>query len=489
MKKVVWLPLLLLLTCRVQAQSPRFIDSLLDNRILRVPAYESDTISHNQLLLQMQYAKSLFTDTTHVQELQGAQILSVDLLFTDYPAHNDLKPLNKRRLIALCQLVPGIEKQKNVSWTIVRQMDGKDPESAGKLHHGFIINYRKPYTPADRKRELTLIQEVTPDTTIPYQASDAPPEKIHQWAIIHEGSTPRARTHLGRPLKQMGDNRGKLPPPADGDTLVGLTPDEAMRKYIIDPKMRKMLGGEDSLFLLLGPKPEPGPALVKTPEPPAKPVVPDYDPVPVPQDSTVINTFTRNHFEHMLVVADVTGSMSPYIMQLVQWMQLKEKQSNIDYCICFNDGDNKIDDLKYIGNTGGIYGGPVASSQQIAALIRHTMEQGDGGDLEENPCEAIRKGIESAPECKDVILIADSWAPARDIELASTIKKPVQVIICGKRLGVHPDLVTIALLSGGSLHFINEDVLNLQPLKEGKELFIHNRYYRFDGKRVVEAVH
>ncbi|RFM28664.1 hypothetical protein [Deminuibacter soli] len=489
MKKVVGIPILLLLTCSLRAQSTKFIDSLLNNRILRVPAYESDTISHNQLLFQMQYAKSLFVDTTGASELKGAQILSVDLLFTDYPAHSDLKPLNKRRLIALCQLVPGIEKQKNISWTIVRQMDGKDPESAGRLHHGFVINYRKPYTPEDRKRELTIIQQAIPDTTVPYQPADETPGKIHQWAIIHQGNTPRAKTFMGRPLKKLTDQRAKLEPPAEGDSIVAITPDVALNKYLIDPKMRKMVNGEDSLFLLLGPRPDPGGTLVKAPEPVAKPVIPAPDPVPMPQDSTVLHTFARNKFEHMLVIADVTGSMSPYIVQLVQWMQQHEKRSNIDYCLCFNDGDNRIDDLKYIGNTGGTYGAKVENSKEMADLIQTTMEKGDGGDLEENPCEAVIKGIEAAPDSKNVVLIADSWAPARDLQLVGQIKKPVQVVICGKRLGVHPDLITIALVSGGSLHFINEDILDLSPLKQGKEMFIHNRYYRFNGKQVVEAVH
>lgn len=488
MIKAVFVPLLLLFTCPLQAQLPRFIDSLLNNRILRVPAYESDTFSHNQLLLQMEYAKSVFLDTSQVKELRHAQILSVDLLFTDYPSHSDLKPLNKRRLMALCQLLPGIEKQPHISFTIVRQMDGKDPESAGRLHHGFMINYRKPYTREDRKRELTLIQAATPDTVITAlpEPAEAAPEKIYQWGVIHQGNTPRAKSYLGKPVKRISDQRPKLEPLQPGDTIAGLTPDEALGKYLIDPKMRRMLRKGDSLFVLLGTKPVYNSAPVVSPPPPKPAAMPE---LALPQDSTIFNTFTRNHFEHMLVVADVTGSMAPYIMQLIQWMHQQEKNSGIDYCYCFNDGDDKIDDLKYIGSTGGIYGGAVSNSKQISTLIQNTMQKGDGGDLEENPCEALLKATENASGYKDVVLVADSWAPARDLGLVSQIKKPVQVIICGKRLGVHPDLITIALLTGGSLHFINEDVINLQPLKNGQEMLIHNRYYRFNGSKVVEAVH
>jgi hypothetical protein len=54
-------------------------------------------------------------------------------------------------------------------------------------------------------------------------------------------------------------------------------------------------------------------------------------------------------------------------------------------------------------------------------------------------------------------------------------------------IGVNPDCITVALLTGGSLHFLNEDVVDLTLLKEGKQMMIGGKMYRFNGRKVVEV--
>jgi hypothetical protein len=49
----------------------------------------------------MAFGQSNFVDTNGVSHLQNADILSVDLIFTDYPASNNLFALNAARFISL----------------------------------------------------------------------------------------------------------------------------------------------------------------------------------------------------------------------------------------------------------------------------------------------------------------------------------------------------------------------------------------------------
>ena len=78
-----------------------FIDSILQNRILKIPAYHQNFISQESKLFNMQFGKSNFVDTTGIHQLNNTEILSIDLVFTDYPSNLDLKPLNKQRFLQL----------------------------------------------------------------------------------------------------------------------------------------------------------------------------------------------------------------------------------------------------------------------------------------------------------------------------------------------------------------------------------------------------
>lgn len=466
-----------------KAQQQPLIDSILDNRILKVPAYQVPETGAENLILKMYYAQSTFLDTTGIWQLQNAQILSVDLLFSDYPSASDLKPLNKSRLAALCRLVPGIDKQPLISWNIVRQTDGADKASAEKLVHGFVINYRKNYTPEEAEEELTLIDAAIPDP--PPAPPAAATEKVNHWAIIHRTGNYITNTYNGQMVRRKGENRKDVIPfLTPRDTIIVITGKEADKLHLLPPHKDYEKKQPDSVYLLLN---RPTPLIVKNdlawrdslalrPEPPG--------------DSTILKTMKRNTFNHALVVMDVTSSMSPYLVQLLRWVNKQAATLSIEYLICFNDGDKQEDILKKVGQTGGIYGEKYAGPKQTAALIRKTMTKGNGGgDMQENPCEALLRGIHEAPFAKEVVLIADSWAPMRDTALIGNVRKPVHIVICGKRLGIHPDYVKLALVTGGTLHFENEDILSLQPLKEGKEMTINHCTYYYARGNVYRKMH
>lgn len=466
-----------------KAQQQPLIDSILANRIVKVPYYEIPETGAENLILRMSYAQSTFIDTSGIYALQNAQILSVDLLFSDYPSASDLKPLNKSRLAALCRLVPGIDMQQQVSWNIVRQTDGADKASAEKLVHGFVINYRKKYTAEDATKELDLIEAAIPPPPPP--PPPAPKEKVNHWAIIHRSGTYVANTYNGQSIKRKGESRKEvLPFLTPRDTIIAITSKEAQKANLLPPEKSYEKKQPDSIYLLQN---RPVPLIAKD----------DYTwrdslllaPRP-PADSTILKIFNRNPLTSALVVMDVTSSMSPYMVELLRWVNARATPRSIEYVVCFNDGDKQDDITKQINQTGGIYGEKYTSGRQTATLIRKTMAKGNGGgDMQENPCEALLRGIHEPPFCKDVILIADSWAPMRDTALISNIRKPVHIVICGKRLGIHPDYVKLALVTGGSLHFENEDIPSLEPLKEGKEMEINHCTYYYTRGRVFRKMH
>ena len=185
---------------------------------------------------------------------------------------------------------------------------------------------------------------------------------------------------------------------------------------------------------------------------------------------------------------DVTLSMAPFSAATLSWLSDSANQRNIKYVTCFNDGDDMKDELKQMGSTGGIYGETFKNPLRVSKLIETTMDKGSGGDTPENVCEAIISSIEKCSECSDVILIADNWAGVRDIELVNKINKPVNIIICGGTTGVHPDYVTIASATNGSLHFGNEDVPELPLLKQGKTIIIRGIAFQLNEQNRAIAV-
>ncbi|MBV4360120.1 hypothetical protein [Pinibacter aurantiacus] len=472
--------LLALLPLLLNAQRSKFIDSLLDNRVILVPKYTQPTESNESLLLKMNFGQPDILDTTGIWKLKGAQILSVDLVFTDYPSSQDLKPLNRKRYNNLLNLIPINIHDNIISWQMIRQLDGKDKESSLGLLHGWVINYRPQYKPEDTETEIAYIDSVVKQLRKPPPIKDSvAPDKIRHWDVIHGKNANLYREYAGRPIKILTNDEKlvkKLFWPKK-DTLIKISTETARKDgLLVFPQ--ELAIKSDSVFLVLSP-------MV---------VIAKDDPLKGPSrerstiNGTIPSVLNRIPVADALVIADVTGSMSRYTAQLISWLALHNEDSSVKYLVCFNDGGIKADNQKQIGSTGGIYGEEYVNIETAASFIKNSMRKGNGGDEPENDCEAIIKAIEMFPDCNDVVLLADNWAPMRDIVLAKDIHKPVKVVVCGDNMiGVNPDCITVALLTGGSLHFLNEDVVDLTMLKEGKQMMIGGKTYKFNGRKVVEV--
>jgi nitrate reductase NapAB chaperone NapD len=204
------------------------------------------------------------------------------------------------------------------------------------------------------------------------------------------------------------------------------------------------------------------------------------------EDSTVLEVFNRHNWDKMLITADLTGSMSPYIGQVLLWFKLNETDKKAKYFMFFNDGDLTPDEDKKVGKTGGLYASPATNYKDIENLAYKTIRNGDGGDWKENDIEALYNGIKNCPECKDIILIADNDSPMRDFSMIVMIKKPVRVILCGVESYINPQYLNLAKATGGSIHTMEQDITNLMQIKEGETIEIKGKTYKiYKGNFVI----
>lgn len=204
-------------------------------------------------------------------------------------------------------------------------------------------------------------------------------------------------------------------------------------------------------------------------------------------DSTIFKVFNRHKdWKNVLIVCDVTGSMSPYTSQLMLWFKLQTAKKNVKSFVFFNDGDRKYDYDKAIGSTGGIYSCTADKFEVVEETIIKAMSNGYGGDTPENNLEALISGIKKYPECDDIIMIADNYASPRDMSLLASIKKPIRIILCGTNDYYNSDYLDIALQTGGSLHTIEKDVVDLLKRNEGEIIKIGKQKYKVTKGKLVK---
>lgn len=202
-------------------------------------------------------------------------------------------------------------------------------------------------------------------------------------------------------------------------------------------------------------------------------------------DSAVTAALRRNCWSEKLIVCDLTGSMSPYAAQLSAWYQLTyQKEKNLQF-VFFNDGNEMPDDKKVIGNTGGIYYAPSEGITPLFNTIAKVSAAGSGGDCPENNMEALIKGTQMAKPYKELVMIADNYAPVKDIRLLKDFDKPVHIIVCGADNGILEDYLNIAKKTKGSIHTMEEDITNLASKAEGQELQIGKFKYKVMGGEFV----
>lgn len=204
------------------------------------------------------------------------------------------------------------------------------------------------------------------------------------------------------------------------------------------------------------------------------------------EDNVVTKVLNRNKWSEKLIVCDLTGSMDPYAGQLAAWYQLNyKKETNLQF-IFFNDGDNKNDAEKKIGNTGGIYYQHSKGLDSLIALMSNVQAHGNGGDCPENNMEALISGVKMADPYKELVMIVDNNAPVKDLSLLKNFNKPVHIILCGSQNGgVLLDYFLIAWKTKGSIHTMEEDLTKIAGMSEGETIVVGGITYKIMGGEFV----
>lgn len=188
-----------------------------------------------------------------------------------------------------------------------------------------------------------------------------------------------------------------------------------------------------------------------------------------PEDSTLLKVFERHqNWKDMLVVCDVTGSMSPYTAQLLLWIKANQKLRNMKNILFFNDDD--ANSFAQVGKDDE-FGMWTASSKNYLDVIQVALEAMKKGKHIENNLEAVCAAIKQFPEDKrNVIMIADNWEDPCDMHLLSYLKEqkiPIRIIVCGVNTRFNTTYLDIARQTGGSVHTMEEDLIDLATMKEG----------------------
>ncbi|MFN8251238.1 MAG: hypothetical protein U0V75_05090 [Ferruginibacter sp.] len=368
----------------------------------------------------------------------SVQITAIDLAFTDYPSGDDLIALNTKRIQHLFDKFPQLAADKNIEWNVVRQMNGATRDSAIGMFHGFVISYRPLQNKATLKKDIEKLKTLlTPETTLV--------KKRHGFVA--------ADTTLTKLRYETEEYT----------TILKLPAGKALEMVGIDPNERTAYKTHDSLFVYLKPATD---SSLKT----------IYK---EPEDSTVIKVLDRMQWNNMMVAADVTASMYPYTGQLLLWLKLHEDERRIRQFVFFNDGDDKEEDAKITGSTGGIYITSSSVFEVVEDLLYKTMNNGNGGATPENNIEALLKG--SCSNCDHIVMIADNGSRVSDLSLLPQLQKPVHIILCGVHGNINPDYLEIACKTGGSVHTAEEDLQLAMQLKEGALIKLHGKNYILSG--------
>ncbi|MFI5222414.1 MAG: toxin-antitoxin system YwqK family antitoxin, partial [Bacteroidia bacterium] len=198
------------------------------------------------------------------------------------------------------------------------------------------------------------------------------------------------------------------------------------------------------------------------------------------KDSTIFKVFKRNpQWKRVLMVVDMTGSMFPYIGQLLVWYKQNYETEKIKHYVLFNDGDNMPDDKKIIGQTGGVHAFDAKDFKKFKKDVDDVRKLGEGGDDPENDLEAVLTAITLYRDYTDLVLVADD-SDIRDMKLLKRIRKPVHVILCGTKRGINHQYLEVAYRTKGSIHTTFNDV-NMKTIKEGDRIELDNDIFIFQN--------
>ncbi|MCC6701765.1 MAG: energy transducer TonB [Fluviicola sp.] len=488
----------------------------------------------NTLYLETAFNNAVYKDAKSLSTLKDKAIIKVELVYTTYRKSEtfDQHGLNRKRLKALFLAAPNCMKQPGIEWILMAQTGCKSAEEGPSYFHGVVVTYRDNPSPVLSEIEQKFLRKVV-EGEVPAHAYDAFVKNEFKSAVVDSaGNLTLDKEYKLVEPKFPGTERDRidyftrnLKFPANAKKMdqrvsVQFNVDKTGKIKNID--FTDQLGSDIYLkevkeFVENMPKWSPGsvdgkpseflvyftiefnsrgsilPSPIKsssTEIPPKREEKrpPDYSNIPQNLQSKVVtDVLNRSKWSNASLVCDVTASMAPYTAQLMEYLKLqfKAKDTAVRQIVFFNDGDNRSDRSKKVGQVGGVYLFHPKTIDEALENLMQVMIAGSGGDLEENNIEALLKAEAACPSCSHTILIADNVATPRDLSLVSKLTKPVHVVACGSSAVLNENYLTLAYLTKGSLHFMNKDYVDLHLFSEGATVQVGKETYVLKGTKFV----
>jgi hypothetical protein len=111
--------------------------------------YQFDVPKENEniktVVLKMKYgsAEIINPQDSKVLEESGLNIISVDIVYTDFRKQDVQDKINRKRVTELYFLTPSIFNQSLTQWKYIEQLGYATEDDAKKLFHGIVIKYMK----------------------------------------------------------------------------------------------------------------------------------------------------------------------------------------------------------------------------------------------------------------------------------------------------------------------------------------------------------
>ncbi len=456
------------------ASAQTAIESILEQPVSDLPAFDT-THCKNCIFLEIPYGTSDFRNLDVLKRFEGNDIMQVDMVFSSFARTEgfDQLKLNRQRLANFQIVAPELFENDEIAWTMLRQTACKSLEESEKLFHGFVVHIIPGKSKVDNSGKLTPVDigMVNPPGTRPPESRthiETRDTTIKKMSVSMREVAKKDCKETGRyipnkkkkarkGIRYKTEGNGRKPEKKCKTISYGYVYDTTYydRKYKVNVATGKLI--------------DPTAGMNRA------------------NDTIVLDVMGRNwdkwKSEKVIVVQDVTGSMGSYLIQILKWHELSAAKG-VDQYLFFNDGDDKPDSKKVIGKTGGIYHVNSNRLLDIQNMAQKAGDKGSGGDIPENNIEAAIAAQSKCPGCTAIIMIADNYAPVKDLALLKKVKKPVHVVVCGGNgEQVHSDYLTIAAVTGGSVHTSKLDMTLAGKAVEGYQLSVGERKYEFRGGR------
>jgi len=188
-------------------------------------------------------------------------------------------------------------------------------------------------------------------------------------------------------------------------------------------------------------------------------------------------------WKNVVIVCDMTSSMFPYTTQVFDWMMENVDNNSIKGIIFFTDCDSLGNETR-----GKLPVKMFMVKKKDELLLWDTMfaainNTENNKDKDENNIEALLFAQKNFPEVDDFVMIADNSSHVKDMKNLSKLKKRTHIILCGetyqKDLAFQSDYVQIAKKTEGSIHTLEDDIVNPANIKEMTVIRVGKIYFRF----------